>query len=83
MKKLTVYSSTMCTKCKEAKTILDDNNIPYEEILLDNIKVQASLRLLLSSLHADNVTTLPVFYVNNNGLESIEIDVIAIVDLMK
>jgi len=72
---ITVYSSTTCSKCQEAKSKLKEAGVEFEEILLDNIEKQKSLRLLLASLHADNVTTLPVFYVNKKGLEWIEVDV--------
>ena len=36
MKKITIYSSILCPYCNMAKKILQDRNLEFDEIIIDN-----------------------------------------------
>ncbi len=42
-KKLTVYSSTWCPDCRQAKSFLDEHNVEFELIEIDKVDGAAEL----------------------------------------
>lgn len=55
MSKLTVYSTTICQRCRTAKRALDQKGIPYEEVNVEHDPEAAE------RLKRNGMTEAPVF----------------------
>jgi len=59
MKKIAIYTLENCSYCDEAKRVLNENNVQYEEICVDNF---SHIREVL--YHITGIGTLPQIFID-------------------
>ena len=63
MKKIIMYSSILCSYCKAAKKLFEEENLQYSEILIDN---SSSLREDMIKKSSGRRTVPQIFFGNSH-----------------
>ncbi|WP_375358474.1 glutaredoxin 3 [Candidatus Tisiphia endosymbiont of Neophilaenus lineatus] len=60
-----IYTLTYCPYCTKVKKLLDQKNIPYQEIIVDNYNDKQRLEL---QAKANGQRTLPQIFINDKHI---------------
>ncbi len=60
-----IYTLTYCPYCTKVKKLLDQKNIPYQEIIVDNYSDKQRLEL---QAKANGQRTLPQIFINDKHI---------------